>query len=227
MPGKAGVFAATAFTAGDGMPGLSTAAGGNGTAPAAAPESGSCVSACSGGCGGFCGDILGTCSGTVGKNGCGGQPGLPGMPGRGGGASIGILASGAGAVVALDHTVVNSQKGGDGSTGGAGGKAGPGTAGSSGNPVTADTHCYSPSCSASPNCGTNSPHTFAGGSKGGDGASGGKGGDGGGGAGGPSYGAVSLGGARVLLDANSITLGGFGGAGAAGAPGGATAGTFP
>jgi len=227
MPGKAGVLGATAFTPGDGMPGLTAMTGASGTAPAIAPETGMCVSSCSGTCGGFCGDVADTCSGAPGKNGCGGQPGLPGSPGRGGGASIGIFASGAGAIVALDHTVVRAQKGGDGSTGGTAGKPGLGTAGSTGNPVTANTHCYSPACASIPNCGTNSPHTFAGGSKGGDGGPGGKGGDGGGGAGGPSYGSVTLDGARVLVDANSITLGGVGGTGAGGAPAGATASTFP
>lgn len=215
----AGVFTATGYSGGDGHPGEPGSAGANGT-PGGSGQTASCyLQGCSGGggpCAGhFCG-TLGTSSVTSGHGlcGCGGAGGPAGGAGRGGGASIGIFASGSGSIVNLSNSAIQAGKGGNGSAGRQGESGSQGKSGSGGLAAKCYGNCESVD-KGSGQCNCEQPGTYnlAGGTPGGTGGPGGAGTSGSGGAGGPSWALVRFGGSVVSRGPDSTLVFSTGGTG--------------
>ncbi len=148
---------------------------------------------------------------------------FPGIAGRGGGASAGIVVTGAQATLRLDGSTVKAGKGGDGALGTEGGDGGAGTKGAEGTAreepgiscACGGAACPSllqpcpgvcPTVAVSP--------SVPGGTPGGDGGKGGKGSKAGDGAGGPSCALVLLGGATLEKDSATTLVAGTPGKGA-------------
>ncbi|MBX3226709.1 MAG: hypothetical protein KIT84_39190 [Labilithrix sp.] len=207
-------FDPTGFHPSDGAGGQAGPPGANGTPGANGAEK-SCIREVSGECntgGGFCGGLNENRQGAKGECGCGGAGGAGGKAGRGGGASIALLALDG--TVTIEHTTLFAGGGGNGSVGGKGGDGTGGSAPKAGAPTSCLT-TISQSGPTGPACtcvlGNDQP--APGGAAGGPGGAGAPGSKGGDGAGGPSYGWVTLGNARVVIDDASVLNAGPGGAG--------------
>lgn len=227
LPGQAsdgGAFSASGFSRGDGLAGFPGDDGQHGTAPAMVGSI-TCGTTCTGQCqssDSCAGTLAGSVSGTPGTCGCGGVGGSPGASGPGGGASVALLAVGAGARVELTDSTLRCLGGGAGASGGPGGLGGPGTAGAPG----AQTYCVAQGASCVRNgpvggsCGCVLPNAttpLPRGDAGGPGGPGGPGGAGGSGAGGPCIALVTVGGAGVDAGPGNLLLFSPGGAGGVGA----------
>lgn len=226
-----GAFTTAGWTPGEGHGGAPGTNGQNG-APGGPGQVKMCASAGQGQCqsgGDQC--VHGASNqGTApaGKCGCGGLGGLGGVAGHGGGSSVALFVSGAGAKVAIEATSLVAGDGGQGSAGSAGGAPGPGAPGTNGANVSCPAD-NGPSTSPGPTCGCVGigTNTANGGPAGGAGAPGGGGGGGTGGAGGASYAQVTASGAQVLTTGPLIQLAyGAPGAGPPGSPAGSAGATF-
>jgi len=172
--------------------------------------------------------------GTPGRCGCGGNGGRPGIPGRGGGASAGIVVTGALAILRLEGSTVRAGKGGDGALGSDGGDGGEGSSGAIG--ASRDEPGLSCACSGVACAQVLQPcagvcptvpvtQVVPGGAAGGVGGKGGQGSKAGDGAGGPSCALVLLGGATLEKDTATSLIAGTPGKGAAAAAIGKAGGT--
>ena len=221
-PASAGTFSASGYVAGDGHQGKPGGAGKNGH-PGIAGQSASCYlqegcrcDAASSSCAAT--GTRGTKQAAPGACGCGGDGGNGGAAGRGGGASIGIYASGSGVIVSVTSSAIGAGNGGAGSAGAAGGAGAAGRVGTKGQAASCAVDCVKGGSSCDYGC-TQAIAMLAGGeagSTGGNGAAGGRGSDG---AGGPSYAVVPIEGASVIASDSTLTHG-TSGRGAGSAPAG-------
>jgi hypothetical protein len=213
-----GTISATGYVPADGQPAVTPGPDGhNGTHGADAVRSD-----CNTGCGcGACITVHDAVERAVaGKCGCGGKGGAPGKAGRGGGASIALFVSGANAAVDVSYSLLTAGDGGSGSLGGTGGPGAAGAQGESGGFA----RCHLSDCiNTCPSCQYGDVGVPMQAPNGGNGGKGAQGSNGGSGAGGPSYAVVTVGGARVLLDAASLLAHGGAGAGAGNAASGTAA----
>jgi hypothetical protein len=182
----------------DGAPGVN---GVNGTLGGPGMSQSCFVVGCSGGGGDcntlWCGNLgTQTVSSQPGTCGCAGRGGGAGAGGPGGGGSFGLYAT-QGAVVVLEHTVVEAMAGGNGAPGQPGGQGALGTEGQKGANANCPGACEKVGSGANCNCEQPGTTVLQGGTKGGPGGTGGNGGRGGGGSGGPSIAVLTQGNAEV------------------------------
>jgi hypothetical protein len=226
----AGSFDANGYVAGDGQPGTPGGAGKNGGVGAPG-QSAACY--LEEGC--RCDTASTNCaaSGTSGTKmagrgacGCGGDGGNAGSAGRGGGASIGVYASGSGVIVSVTSSAITAGDGGAGSQGGAGLPGSDGRPGTKGADVRCPVECVKGGSSCQYDGCTQAVANLTGGNAGSAGGNGASGGRGGGGAGGPSHALVHVEGASIIVSRSSL---GFGapGAGAGSAPSGSAGERLP
>jgi hypothetical protein len=201
-----------------GFPGGSGTAGRpgqNGSAPATAPQTGTCLDCATAtvpNCNNATADAG---AGTPGLAGCAGGGGAGGGGGSYGGSSVALLAYDA--RVLVFGGALRAGNGGNGGPGGPGGAGAPGTAGIAGQVRVCATSCKLDSINNV--CVNDVTINLAGGSAGGNGGAGGAGGKGGGGSAGDSFAIVQAGGATVAVSGTQLVHGNPGTAVDNGAPG--------